>query len=79
MRHAGRPLISFAAQVIIIGVMIWKMDFLGAGLAFADWIVWINLAVLAIGVAEAFYLKSSDPKKYDQIGRLIYEGVPERP
>lgn len=71
------PLISFAAQVIIIGVMIWKMDFLGAGLAFADWIVWINLAVLAIGFAGAFYLKTSDPKKYDQIGRLIFQGAPD--
>jgi amino acid transporter len=71
------PLISFVAQVLIIAVMIWRMDFLGGGLGFADYIVWINLAVLVIGIVGAFYLKTSDPKKYDQIGRLIFQGVPE--
>jgi hypothetical protein len=53
------------------------MGFLGAGLPFANWLVWINLVVLAIGIAGAFYFKTSDPKKYDQIGRLIFQGAPE--
>jgi hypothetical protein len=35
--------------------------------------------VLVVGVLGAFYIKASDPEKYDKIGRLIYEGVPERP
>ncbi|HUL08429.1 MAG TPA: APC family permease [Candidatus Acidoferrum sp.] len=71
------PLIAFFAQLAIIGVMIWKMDFLGSGYRFADYIVWINLAVLAIGVVGALYLRRADPEKYDKIGRLIYQGVPE--
>ena len=71
------PLISFVAQVLIIAVMIWRMDFLGGGLGFADYIVWINLAVLVIGIVGAFYLKAADPAKYDKIGRLIFQGVPE--
>jgi hypothetical protein len=54
------------------------MAFLGGGYRFADWIPWIDLAVVLIGIAGAFYLKSSDPKKYEEIGRLIYEGVPEK-
>ena len=54
-----------------------NMDFLGGGFRFANWIVWIDLAVLAIGIAGAFYIKSTDPKKYDEIGRLMYEGMPD--
>jgi amino acid transporter len=71
------PLISFVAQIYVIYLMISQMGFLGAGLALADWILWINLAVLAVGIVGAFYLKTSDPKKYDQIGRLIFQGAPE--
>jgi len=71
------PLISFIAQVYVIYLMISQMDFLGAGLALANWIVWINLAVLVIGIAGALYLKTSDPKKYDEIGRLIFQGAPD--
>ena len=50
-----------------------------AQLRFADYIVWIDLAVLVVEILGAFYIKASDPEKYDKIGRLIYEGVPERP
>jgi len=69
------PLISFIAQVCVIYLMISQMGFLGGGVALADWIVWINLAVLAIGILGALYLKTSDPKKFDQIGRLIFQGT----
>ena len=72
------PLISLIAQLYVIYLMITQMDFLGAGLALASWILWINLAVLAIGIVGALFLKHSDPKKYDQIGRLIYQGVPDK-
>ena len=33
---------------------------------FADWILWIDLAVLVVGILGAFYIKSTDPKKYEQ-------------
>ena len=72
------PLISFAAQGYVIYLMISQMEFLGAGLALANWIIWINLAVLAIGIVGALYLKMSDPAKYDKIGRLIFQGVPDK-
>jgi amino acid transporter len=71
------PIIAFLAQVYVLYLCIVNMDFLGGGFRFASWIVWIDLAVLAIGIAGAFYIKSSDPKKYDEIGRLIYEGLPD--
>ena len=72
-------LIAFFAQVYVIYLCIIHMDFLGGGLRFADYIIWIDLAVLVVGVLYAFYIKAADPEKYDKIGRLIYEGVPERP
>jgi amino acid transporter len=71
------PLIAFAAQVVVLYLCIANMDFLGGGFRFANWIVWIDLAALAIGIVGAFYIKSKDPVKYDQIGRLIYEGMPD--
>ena len=71
------PAVSFLAQIYVIYLLISQMGFLGAGLPFANWLVWINVAVLAIGIVGALYLKTSDPKKYDQIGRLIFQGVPD--
>ncbi len=71
------PLVAFLAQVIVLYLCVTNMDFLGGGFKFADYIIWIDLAVLAIGIAGAVYIKSSDPAKYDQIGRLIYEGLPD--
>ncbi|MEA2779054.1 MAG: hypothetical protein QOK29_598 [Rhodospirillaceae bacterium] len=71
------PLIAFVAQVVVLYLCIANMDFLGGGFQLADWIVWIDLAVLAVGILGALYFKYMDPKKYEQIGRLIYEGLPD--
>jgi amino acid transporter len=72
------PLIALVTQVYVVYLCISNMAFLGSGYRLADWIVWIDLVVVAIGIAGAFYIKSSDPKKFEQIGRLVYEGVPEK-
>jgi hypothetical protein len=53
------------------------MSFLGGGIPFANWLAPIDLLVLALGFAGALYIKSKDPARYEQIGRLIYEGVPD--
>jgi amino acid transporter len=74
-RTQAAPLIAFLLQIYVIGVLISQMDFFGGGLAFANWIVWINLAVLVAGIGGALYLKYKDPAKYDQIGRLVYQGI----
>ncbi len=71
------PLIAFVAQAYVIYLCIANMDFLGGGLRFADWIIWIDLAVLVVGILGAVYFKAKDPEKYDKIGRLIYEGLPD--
>jgi hypothetical protein len=68
-------LISFAAQIVVIWMLFANIDFLGGGLAFANWILWINLAVIALGIVGALWLKSAKPQVYDQLGRLLYEGL----
>jgi amino acid transporter len=69
------PLISFVAQIYIIYLLFTNIEFLGGGLAFANWIFWINLAVIALGILGALWLKSAKPQVYDKLGRLIYEGM----
>jgi amino acid transporter len=69
------PLVAFAAQVYIIYLLFANIDFLGGGFAFANYIIWIILAVLAIGVAGAFVLRMVRPETYNQIGRMMYEGI----
>jgi amino acid transporter len=71
------PIIAFVAQIAVIWALLDNLSFLGTNLAFAFYILPINLAILAIGVIGALYLKSRDPVKYDKIGRLIFQGVPE--
>ena len=69
------PVVAFLAQIYIIYLLWNNLDFLGGGLAFANWIPWIDLAVVVIGIAGALYLKTSDPAKYERIGRLINTGA----
>lgn len=69
------PVVAFLAQAYIIYLLWNNLDFLGGGLTFANWIPWINLAIIAIGILGAYYLKSSDPGKYERIGRLINTGA----
>jgi amino acid transporter len=68
------PLIALVTQVYVVYLCISNMAFLGGGYRLADWIVWIDLAVVVIGIAGAFYIKANDPKKFDEIGRLVFEG-----
>ncbi|MDR4306053.1 APC family permease [Chelatococcus sambhunathii] len=71
------PVVAFLAQVAVIAMLVANLDFLSAGYAFAKWIPGLVLAILAIGVVGAVALKRTNRAKYDSIGRMIYEGVPE--
>jgi hypothetical protein len=59
----------------VLVLLFTNMDFLGGGFAFANWILWIDLAVLAIGYGGALWLKTAKPQVYDQLGRMMYEGI----
>ncbi len=71
------PILAFIAQAYIVYLCISNMAFLGGGFAFAAYIPWIDLAVVVLGLLYAFYLKSADPGKFDKIGRLVFQGVPD--
>ena len=72
------PAVAFIAQMLILYALFTNMDFLGGGLPFANWILWIDLGTLVIGYAGALYLKSAKPQVYDQLGRMMYEGISEK-
>lgn len=71
------PALAFVAQVYVLWLLYDNIDFLGGGFALGKWLVPIDLLVLATGLVTAFYLKARHPKKYEQIGRLIFQGVPD--
>jgi amino acid transporter len=69
------PILAFIAQVYVVYLCISNMAFLGGGFAFADYIPWIDIAVVALGLAYALYMKRADPQKFENIGRFIYQGA----
>ena len=69
------PLISIVGQLYVLYLALTNMEFLGAGYAFADWLVWIDLAIFVLGLVYAFYLKSRRVDTYATIGRMIQEGL----
>jgi amino acid transporter len=71
------PALAFVAQVWVVWLAASQMAFLGGGFAFANYIIPIDAGVFVIGLAGAFYLKQSNPEKFAQIGRMIYQGVPD--
>lgn len=73
------PALAFIAQAYVIYLCIDNLAFVGGGFAFAAWIPWIDLAVVAFGIIAAFALKRFDPARFSEIGRLIYEGLPGEP
>lgn len=71
------PLLAFLSQAFALYLCATNMEFLGGGFAFADWIIPLDIAIFAVGLAGAFLIKTTNPAKFEKIGRLIYQGVPE--
>ncbi|HEY1621416.1 MAG TPA: APC family permease [Streptosporangiaceae bacterium] len=69
------PAISFLSQVFVVYLLFKNILFLGSGYHYAVWLGPIDLLVVAIGVAAAFYLKARNKEKYESAGRLINEGL----
>ncbi len=69
------PLLACVAQLYVIWLLFSNMDMLGGGLAFARYILWIDVVVVLLGFAGAMWMKTARPKTYDQLGHLIYEGL----
>ncbi len=69
------PAISFVSQAIVVYLLFKNLLFLGSGYHYSVWLGPIDLLVVLIGVAGAFYLKSRNREKYESAGRLINEGL----
>jgi amino acid transporter len=71
------PALAFAAQAGIIFLCIANIDVVGGGLAIANWLAPLAALVIALGLAGAAWLKIRRPDRYDQVGRMIFEGMPQ--
>jgi amino acid transporter len=69
------PIISFIGQAFVLYLLFTNIDFVSGGLGFARWLGPIDLVIIAAGIGLAFYLKSSQPEKYQTLGRLIHENL----
>ncbi len=69
------PALAFISQAYVVYLLFSNIDFLGSGYGYAKWLGPIDLVVVLIGVAAAFYFKARKPEKYEQAGRLINEGL----
>jgi amino acid transporter len=69
------PALSFLSQAFVVFLLFDNIDFLGSGYGYANWLGPIDLLVVALGIAAAFYLKNRNREKYESAGRLINEGL----
>ncbi len=52
-----------------------NLDFLGSGYGYAKWLCWGDLVIFLVGLGYAFYIKTNNRAKYEQIGRMINQGL----
>jgi hypothetical protein len=69
------PIISFVGQAVVLVLLFQNLKFLGGGVGLADWLGPIDAVIFILGIGVAFYLKRSQPEKYNTLGRLIHEGL----
>ncbi len=70
------PVLAFISQGYVVYLLFENLNFLGAGsYGYAKLFGPIDLAVVLIGIALGFYYKKKHPAKYEQIGRLVNEGL----
>ncbi len=69
------PIISFVGQAVVLVLLFQNLSFIGGGLGLANWLGPVDAVIFAAGIGLAFYLKSSQPDKYNTLGRLIHEGL----
>ena len=71
------PALAGLAQAGIIFLCIANIDVVGGGLAIANWLAPIALLVIVLGLVGATWLKMQQPERYDLVGRMILEGMPQ--
>ncbi|RUO98252.1 hypothetical protein [Hyphomicrobium sp.] len=71
------PSLAFLTQAFALCLCATNMELLGKDFALAEWIIPPNVAIFTVGLAGAFFIKATNPTKFEKTGRLIYRGVPD--
>src|SRR5579864_815900 len=69
------PIISFVGQAIVLFLLIQNFGFIAGAFRLANFLVPLDVAIFAVGIALAFYIKARQPEKYQTLGRLIHENL----
>jgi amino acid transporter len=69
------PLLSLFSQGYVVYLLFTNITYLGAGYSYAKWLGPIDAVIVAIGIGAAFYFKLKKPATYEQVGRLINDGL----
>ena len=68
------PIIAIAGQVFALYLLFKNIDVLAGTIGYVDLIAPLAVVGVAIALGYAFWLKRTDRKKFDMIGRMIDEG-----
>ena len=69
------PLIGFVAQGAVLYLAIKEREFIGSHYSYTTYLVLADLFIFIAALAYAFWLKSNDSSRFDQVGRLINRGL----
>ena len=68
------PIIAIVGQVFALYLLFANIDVLAGTIGYVDLIKWIAIVGVVIALGYAFWLKRTNRKKFDMIGRMIDEG-----
>jgi len=69
------PIIAIVGQVFAIYLLFKNIDVLAGTIGYVDLIGPIAIIGVLIGLGYAFFLKSTNRKKFEMVGRMIDEGA----
>jgi amino acid transporter len=75
------PLLGGVAMIVVVYLMLHNLDAAAGAAAqttFYKLIPWIVIAIFAVGLAGALYLRSARPTTYERIGAVIFKESVER-
>ena len=68
------PIVSFVAQVWLVYLLVANLSTFAGTSHFANAIPWVALAIILVGLAWGFLLKSMSPAAYKNIGHMVNNG-----
>jgi amino acid transporter len=70
----GAPAIATVMQSYVIFLLLSNLSKLGGSKGFVPLIPWTAIAIIALGVGTAMYIKTARPKVYENLGRFVNSG-----